>query len=46
MHTQFWLESLGESVVLEQEGVCWFRLTQDEDQWRTLVDTVINLRIP
>jgi hypothetical protein len=27
-------------------GMDWIDLTQDRDQWRTLVNTVMNLRIP
>jgi hypothetical protein len=28
------------------EGVDWIHLAQDRDQWWTLVNTVMNLRIP
>jgi hypothetical protein len=28
------------------EGVDWMHLTQDRDQWRNLVNTVMNLRVP
>jgi hypothetical protein len=28
------------------EGVDWMHLAQDRDQWRTLMNTVINLRVP
>jgi hypothetical protein len=28
------------------EGVDWMHLAQDREQWRTLVNTVMNLRIP
>jgi hypothetical protein len=28
------------------EGVDWIHLAQDRDQWRTGVNTVMNLRIP
>jgi hypothetical protein len=30
---------------IEWEGVYCIYLAQDRDQWRTVVDTVINLRI-
>jgi hypothetical protein len=29
-----------------REGVDWIHLAQDMDQWRVLVDTVMNLRVP
>jgi hypothetical protein len=28
------------------EGVGWMHLGQDRDQWRSLVNTVMNLRVP
>jgi hypothetical protein len=28
------------------DGMDWIELTQDRDQWRTLVNTVMNLPIP
>jgi len=28
------------------EGFVWVYLAQDRDQWRTLVNTVMNLRVP
>jgi hypothetical protein len=28
------------------EGVDWMHLAQDTDQWRVLVNTVMNLRVP
>jgi hypothetical protein len=27
-------------------GVDWINLAQDRDRWRTLVNTVMNLRVP
>jgi hypothetical protein len=31
---------------IEWDGVDWIDLAQDRDQWRTLVNTVMNLRVP
>jgi hypothetical protein len=28
------------------EGMGWIDVTQDRDQWRALVNTVMNLRVP
>jgi hypothetical protein len=28
------------------DGMDWIDLAQDRDQWRALVDTVLNLRVP
>jgi hypothetical protein len=30
----------------EWDGIDWIDLTRDRDQWRTLVNTVMNLRVP
>jgi hypothetical protein len=27
-------------------GIDWIDLAQDRDQWRTLVNTVLNIRVP
>jgi hypothetical protein len=32
--------------VIGCDGVEWIDLAQDRDQWRALVDTVMNLRLP
>jgi hypothetical protein len=31
---------------IEWDGVDWIELGQDSDQWRALVNTVMNLRVP
>jgi hypothetical protein len=31
---------------IEWEGMDWIDLAQDRDQWRTLVNTVMNHRVP
>jgi hypothetical protein len=28
------------------DGINWIDLAQDRDQWRTIVNTVMNLRVP
>jgi hypothetical protein len=31
---------------IEWGGVNWIEMVQDSDQWRALVNTVLNLRVP
>jgi hypothetical protein len=31
---------------IECDGMDWIYLAQDRDQWRALVNTVMNLRVP
>jgi hypothetical protein len=31
---------------LEWDGMDWIYLAEDRDQWRALVNTVMNLRVP
>jgi hypothetical protein len=57
MHTGYWWESKKErnhwvdniKIDLREigwDGVDWMRMAQDSDQWRALVNTVLNLRVP
>jgi hypothetical protein len=32
--------------ILGWDGVDWIDMAQDRDQWRALVNTVLNLRVP
>jgi hypothetical protein len=31
---------------IEWDGLDWIHMAQDRDQWRVLVNTVLNLRVP
>jgi len=31
---------------MQWEGMEWINLAQDSDQWRTLMNTLMNLRVP
>jgi hypothetical protein len=31
---------------IELDGMDWIDLAQDRDQWRALLDTVMNVRVP
>jgi len=43
----FFLERPGQRKVDEVEWeMDWIHLAQDEDKWRTVVNTVMNLRVP
>jgi hypothetical protein len=34
------------SVSEREDGMNWIDLTQERDQWRALVNTVMNIRVP
>jgi hypothetical protein len=57
MHIRYWWESLKERDHWEDQGIggwtilkCdnmdWIGLAQDRDQWRALVNKVLNLWVP
>jgi hypothetical protein len=33
-------------ILVQWDGMDWIDLAQDRDQWRTLVNTVMNLQVP
>jgi hypothetical protein len=35
-----------DNIKIGCDGIDWIDLAQDRDQWRALVNTVINLRVP
>jgi hypothetical protein len=51
MDVGHWCESQKErdSIItdlIEWDGMDWIDLAQDRDQWKALVNTVMNLRVP
>jgi hypothetical protein len=36
----------GKCLLKGWDGVDWIDMAQDRDQWRALVNTVLNLRVP
>jgi hypothetical protein len=42
-----WVDSIKMDLVeIGWDGMDWIDLAQDSDQWRALVNTVMNLRVP
>jgi hypothetical protein len=41
-----WVDNIKMDLRERWDGVNWIDLAQDRDQWRALVNTVMNLRVP
>jgi hypothetical protein len=39
-----WVDNI--KMDLRQEGMVWTDVAQDRDQWRSLVNTIMKLRVP
>jgi hypothetical protein len=49
MRIGYWWEGEKERMDLREigwDGVYWIDVARDRDQWRALVNTVMNLRVP
>jgi hypothetical protein len=41
-----WVDDIKMDLKTEWDGMDWIDLAQDREQWRALVNTVMNLRVP
>jgi hypothetical protein len=45
--TRRWVDNIKMDLrEIEWDGIDWIELAQNRDQWRALVNTVMNLRVP
>jgi hypothetical protein len=35
-----------DNIKMDVRGIGWMHVTQDKDQWRAVVNTVMNVRVP
>jgi hypothetical protein len=41
-----WVDNIKMDLTIGWDGMDWIHLAHDRDQWRALVNTVMNLRVP
>jgi hypothetical protein len=41
-----WEDTIVDLILTDWGGMDWIHVAEDRDQWRALVNTVMNLRVP